>query len=144
METIQQFAERYRVKTKRDECGDTIIPGKVGHIFDGFESSLGVCAMLPTRRQWGHIRKKMEAAGFIIRQQGETEGTAIFDPANKQQAKLALRLVRVKVRQQMAPPSAAQLAVRARFAQNRRLNRSLPDQAGTLRTVLAPDTVKTG
>ncbi len=130
MKTIQQFAERYRVKTRRDECGDTIIPGKTGHIADGFVAGLGICEMELTRKKWGNVRRKMEAAGFAVRQDADTEGVATFDPANKQQAKLALRLVRVKTRRQMASPSLAQLAVRARFVQNRRLNRSAPEQAG--------------
>jgi hypothetical protein len=86
--------------------------------------------MESTRKRWGNIRRKLEAAGFVVRQDADTEGVATFDPANKQQARLALRSVRVKTRRQMACPSLAQLAVRARFAQNRRLNRSHPEQAG--------------
>jgi len=130
METIGQFAEKYREKTKRDECGDTIIPGKTGHIAEGFVAGFGICAMESTRKRWGNVRRKLEAAGFLVRQDADTEGVAIFDPANKHQAKLALRLVRVKTRRQMVAPSPAQLAVRERFARNSRLNRSLPEQAG--------------
>jgi hypothetical protein len=130
METIQHFAELHRVKTKRDECGDTIIPGKTGHIADGFVAGFGICAMESTRKRWGNVRRKLETAGFLVRQDADTEGVATFDPANKQQARLALRLIRVKTRRQMVAPSPAQLAVRARFARNSRLSRSLPEQAG--------------
>lgn len=29
---IHRLAEKYRVRTKRDECGETFIPGKAGQI----------------------------------------------------------------------------------------------------------------
>jgi hypothetical protein len=34
--------------------------------------------------------------GCVIRQDGDTEGCATFDPTNEAQSKLALRLARVK------------------------------------------------
>ena len=104
---IKQFAERHRLKTKTDACGDTIIPGRCGDIFDGFVSGLGVCVMHSTVGKWNNARRAMEAAGFTIRQDGDTEGAATFDPANKTQSQLALKLARVKTRRTMSP---AQLA----------------------------------
>src|SRR5215813_14996870 len=31
--TIQQFAEKYKLKFSRDECGEVIIRGKRGHLY---------------------------------------------------------------------------------------------------------------
>jgi hypothetical protein len=31
--TIQQFAERFQIHIRRDECGDLIIPGSRGHLY---------------------------------------------------------------------------------------------------------------
>src|SRR5262245_48617188 len=40
--TIQQFAEKYKLKFSRDECGEVIIRGKRGHLYvDGGK----LCAM---------------------------------------------------------------------------------------------------
>jgi hypothetical protein len=40
---IEQFAEQHRVKVRRDEGNEVIIPGKVGHIGDGYNDGvLGV------------------------------------------------------------------------------------------------------
>src|SRR5215469_14375044 len=39
---IQQFAEKHKLRTSRDECGDLIVRGKRGHLYiDGGD----VCAM---------------------------------------------------------------------------------------------------
>jgi hypothetical protein len=126
--TIEQFAEQYRVKTKRDECGDTIIAGKTGDIFDGYLSGLGVRVTRETRKQWNSARRQMEAGGFVIRQDADTEGIAVFDPTNKALARLALKLARVIARRNVAAPSPAQLAQRAAFAQKALLKASQHEQ----------------
>lgn len=42
--TIEDFATKYRVRMRRDECGDKIIPGKRGHLY--FDDSDGLCLMV--------------------------------------------------------------------------------------------------
>jgi len=32
--TIQEFCKLYRLKLTKDKCGEEIIPGKLGHLFD--------------------------------------------------------------------------------------------------------------
>jgi hypothetical protein len=128
VEIIEQFAERFRVKTRRDECGDTIIPGKQhkfadgqSNIFAGFDNGhFGVALLFGTKTKWTYARRKLEAAGFHIQQLGETEGVLTFDPANNQQARLAIKAAGVRTKKNMAPPSAAQLAQREKFAASRR------------------------
>src|SRR5271157_2821810 len=108
---VKEFAEKYRVRLKKDECGDAVVPGKdhtgergefsvslrrprrkhslyfQSHIFDGYANDqLGVYLAFESKKKWGNARRKMEAAGFVIRQDGDTEGIAMFDPANHRQA----------------------------------------------------------
>jgi hypothetical protein len=128
MEIIEQFAERFKVRTRRDECGDTVIPGKQhkfadgqSSIFAGYDSGqLGVALLFGTKTKWTYARRKLEAAGFHVRQLGETEGVLTFDSANAQQARLAIKVAGVRTKKNMAPPSAAQLAQRQKFAARRR------------------------
>jgi hypothetical protein len=109
VETIQRFADKYRVRVKLDSCRDEIIPGYKAakelpnrheyrnHVYvhsDG--KSFGVCLLFESPRKWAEAKKKLHAAGFAVRQSGDTEGYATFDPANDAQARLALRLARVK------------------------------------------------
>lgn len=114
---IKNFAEQHRLNTKKDVCGDTIIPGKYGNIFDGFEHGLGVCIMHDASvGKWNNARRAMESAGFTVRQDGDTEGAAIFDPENKTQARLAIKLAKVKTRRVMSPAQLAHLdAIRTRL-----------------------------
>jgi hypothetical protein len=114
---LEQFATQYNVKTKRDDCGDTIVPGKVGDIFYGYDNGkLGVCIMLDTRKRWNRVRRLFEEAGMVIKQDADTEGVATFDPTDRKQARLALQLARVKTRRNVSAPSPAQLAARQAFA----------------------------
>jgi hypothetical protein len=91
---VEEFAEKYRVKVKRDECGERVTAGKGrSNIFDGYEDGeFGVCLMFESARKWGFARRKMEALAFKIRQDGDTEGIATFDPTDRKQAALAIRL----------------------------------------------------
>lgn len=107
------FAEKLRLKVKRDEAGDPIIPGKRGHIYEHDAETLGVLLEYPTARRWNWARRKLEAAAFTIWQDGDTEGTALFDPNNQVQAKLALQLVGIK-RKRRAKLSQAFLEARKR------------------------------
>lgn len=114
METIKEFAARYKVHTRPDGCGDPIILGKDlsrdsfrssrgatpkrrefrSHIFEGFDGCLGVCLMYAKKQQWRDAKAVLESAGATIRQDAETEGTATFNPADSAQAELVIRLIR--------------------------------------------------
>ena len=100
METLEQFAQKYRVNIRHDSCDEAILLGRrvkemsdrkesCSHIFDNGDGKLGVCILGTSARKWGNARREMEAAGFVIRQDGQTEGTALFDPADDAHARLA-------------------------------------------------------
>jgi hypothetical protein len=117
---IEQFAERYGLKTRTDEDGTVIIPGRkhkllggktfenINHIYEYDDENLGVMVGTGSVRTWNFRRKVMTELGMLIVQNGETEGAAIFDPKNQAQAKLAIREARVKPKRVM---SAAQAKV---------------------------------
>lgn len=63
------------------------------HIYEVGDGRLAVCLLLPTKTLWTYAKKKLRKAGFVVRLDGDTEGTATFDPANDTQARLAIRMV---------------------------------------------------
>lgn len=117
--TIRNFAEQYNLKLQRDpNDGTDIIPGREGqsHIFEYDDQLLGVL-ILPyvhnpdaTAHRWKAARAAFTAAGMVIRQNGDCEGTASFDPANPEQAKLAMRYARIKPKRRLSPEHRASLA----------------------------------
>jgi hypothetical protein len=147
---IHAFAEKYRLYTRRDSCGDTIIPGKQfcadmpprveyrSHIYDGFTGErLGLCLLLETIRRCSSARKQLLAAGFTIKQNAEQardagqECCAIFDSENTKQARLAIRLAKIKIVKIAPPPSPAQIAAREAF---KRRQQSTPPLVNSART----------
>ena len=115
---VNTFAAKYSVKVRREECGDSVVVGKHGNVYEGFNCGrLGVCLLFTTVQKWNRVRRALEAAGFTIKQNGYTEGCVTFDPENNKQARLALKVAGAKTRR---TPSAAQLAVLAAAREQRR------------------------
>lgn len=108
--TLGRFAQTHRVRTRRDGYGESIIPGKLrpkdmpvrteytSHLYEHGDGRLGLLLMFESKRRWGYTKRKLIAAGFEIRQDGHCEGTALFDPANASQTRLALELARIRPR----------------------------------------------
>lgn len=141
--TLVEFADKYRARTRQDECGETIIPGKMwkeqpkagrmcGHqIYEHGNSQFGLLLMFPVKEipeiggsgksaKWVNARKKLIAAGFTVRQNGDAEGTALFNPEDKGQARLALKLAGVKARRQLSPERKAALANQLEAARSKK------------------------
>ena len=124
MMTISEFAEQYRVKTRKDSCDESIIPGKprktkwvedACHIYENGDEQFGLCLMNPlpypeTKAKYSNAKKRLLAAGFIQGQDGDSEGTFLFNPANAVQAKLAIREAGIKIRRKISPEQRAKLA----------------------------------
>jgi hypothetical protein len=87
---IESFAARHRLKSRKDVDGTTIIPGRLGHIYEYSSGELGICLLLKTPRAWGFAQRRLVAAGFTIRQSGDSEACATFDPGNDVQARCAI------------------------------------------------------
>jgi hypothetical protein len=111
---LDRFASTHNLKIRRDECGDPIVSGKHGHIYEA-DGRLGVCLLdnrpsLPTKaRTLLNLRRKALAAGFTPHQLGEAESILLFDPEDKEQASLAIRLVRAKAKRTLTPERRAAL-----------------------------------
>lgn len=61
-DAVDQFAEHFRLRIRRDECGDKIIPGRRGHLY--FADSDGLCLMvtdgaLANRKRWEALGGKL-------------------------------------------------------------------------------------
>ncbi len=122
--TIEQFAEKYHIRTHEDECGDTAIFGELWEQQPGHSRMYGnqiyehggqfaLLLMFPVdggsgkSAKWVHARKKLINAGFTVKQDGDAEGVALFDPHEKAQARLALKLAGMRTRQISAERKAA-------------------------------------
>ena len=129
---IERFAQKHKLKTTRDECGEVIIRGKRGHLHvDGGE----LCAMWtdapPMKRS-----RLAELGGTVW--QGDIsrgdKGRRVQDAwvrgIRPEAYKLAIRLVGAKQRRVMSP------AQRAALEKARRASSLIPSrtvQDGTLR-----------
>jgi hypothetical protein len=119
--TIEKFAEKYGLKTRTDEDGTTIIPGKKHRLFVGkwkgklgsslnhiYEHDKGVLAVMigfdgRNRAAMWEARKVMwRNAGMEMLQDGDWEGSAIFDPENGRQRTLAIKTAGVKPKRVMS------------------------------------------
>ena|SRR2546422_6391778 len=119
---LTTFAENNRLKVTKDECGDAIIPGKYGHIYEYGSGKLGVCIMSNSGNayRWNKSRAAFIAAGMDITQNGDHEGCATFDPKNTTQAKTAMFYAKVRTRRQVSPERReAMIAILARARQDR-------------------------
>src|SRR5262245_46642534 len=95
---------------KRDDCGDLNIFGKRGDIYQYGSGLFGVTILhAPTAQHWNIYRAKLAAAGCRISQNGDSEGTAVFDPGNEQQSRLAIEAIRAKRKKRITPVQAEAL-----------------------------------
>jgi hypothetical protein len=113
--TIQEFAAKHKTRIKQDDAGDFIVPGKHGQIFEHGSDRFGVMFLMDGAGAWNNRRKACEAVGMRLIQDGDTEGTLLFDPENQIQTRTAIRLVEARQKRQVSPEAAEHLA-RFRFA----------------------------
>ena len=125
--SLKQFAERCRLKLRRDECGDYFVGGKLGQVYEYNPERLAVLLLGDSKRQWHEAKKKLAAAGFELLQDCDTEGTASFDPADDEQGRVAIQVIRAKRRRVLTPAQRAQLRAateKAALARNRQNHRA--------------------
>jgi hypothetical protein len=125
-----EFADKYNLKVMKLE-GELAIPGRklkqndgrypapnprhpldcmLGHIFEYSSTRMGLVFMPRRPKLWTMLRKKMLAAGFEIRQNGDWEGTATFDPADSAQARLAIDVIGARKKRQATEAQLKNLA----------------------------------
>lgn len=108
---LKGFAAKYRLKIKLDECGDAIVQGKHGTLYEYSDSLLGMTFMPPTAhgRRWAAAQREMLAVGMVITQNGDAEGAGSFDGHGIVQAKLAIRLVKARAKKVVSPETLERL-----------------------------------
>ena len=109
--TIEDFADRYRLKTRVDECGEKVIPGRIGdsHIYvyaeDGTRYGVMIVGKGSERLPVGHCLRAerfLEAIGCECSQRGDFEGAWLFDPENDKQARAAMKFAKIRPKRQMS------------------------------------------
>ncbi len=76
------------------------------------------------------IARQALAAGMVLRQSGDAEGCFSFDPANQQQARLAIRMAGTRAKRQMSDEQRA--AKTAILAAARQSSGQIPVREATL------------
>jgi|ERR1017187_1672308 hypothetical protein len=120
---LKEFATQHRLTIKKDSCGDEVIPGRPRniprtedrcHIYvhstDG--SRFGLALMLTSVGKWHNRTKEALAAGFTMWQNGTDEGNLLFDPKDKSQAKLAIKMAGCRGKAVLSPERLANLQAR--------------------------------
>lgn len=93
--TLENFAAKYDVRIRKDECGDATIFGRpwkkqpvprftahrsdrdyhYGHqIYDNGDGRFGLMLMFDRPAKWTYAEAKLQAAGFTIKQSGASNG----------------------------------------------------------------------
>jgi len=114
------FANRCRLRTKRDSGGDPVVQGKFGHLYEHGASVVGmVLEDYGDARSRGRSllarRRRALAAGMQLHQAGDVESILLFELGNAAQEKLALVLVGAK-RRRIPSPAQSDALQRAREA----------------------------
>jgi len=98
--TVESFARSWRLKTRLDECGDKIIPGKRGHLYfdDGALCLMVTDGQPANKSRWQALGGKLwmgEISGQV--QDVKISGIPL------ENAKAAIRMARVKPRRVLSP-----------------------------------------
>ena len=126
---IVEFSTMHRLKLSKDGCGDLIIKGKkyVGsrpedacHIFEGYNTGLGVSLNFKSVKRWNRARRTLQDAGAQLRQNGDMDGIFVFNPADKPQVDLVLSLVRPRQKRILSDDQRRVLADRMAVARNKK------------------------
>jgi len=114
-EMIHTFAEQNRLHISLDVDDKTaVIRGRDGcHLYEYSDSEIGLMVLSDAEearpRRWAGIRKKCLAARMTLRQNGDEEGALSFDPKNREQARLAIKVAGARPKRRLSPEHRAKL-----------------------------------
>jgi hypothetical protein len=107
------------LKTRVGSCGEKIIEGRQGQIYEYDDDTLGVMFAPASKTDpfgrwcpkiWNRLRNLGKALGMDCRQDGDSEGCLLFDGNNRAQVKLALQIAKVRTKRVLSPEQRARLA----------------------------------
>lgn len=115
--TLEQFAGKHRLHTRRDECGDTVIPGRRGHLyFDEGELCLMVLDGGVIRRsRWERLGGDLWLGDISEDANGRRGQDVKVAGIPLERAKLAIQLALVRPKRELTEAVQAAL-VKARKA----------------------------
>ncbi len=100
---IIAFAEKYRLRVRRDECGDPIVPGRFGTISEYGEDVFALIFLADANDKdrdnilRSRIRRAL-AAGLQPSQVGDYEAVLLFEGNDQAQVRAAMKLAGIKRR----------------------------------------------
>ena len=112
---IRELARKRRLRTRRQGDGELIITGRHGHLYEYGPGVMGACftagpSQEPlTELKWGNRRRACVKGGMKLIQDGDFEGTLLFNPKNKQQLDLALKWIGVHRKKSISSKELARL-----------------------------------
>ncbi len=143
-DTLEAFAARHRLRLDREgswkrgekakhlHSWPQFIVGRHGQLYD-HEDGVHLAVMIHgahvSALRWGNARRAGLAVGMACVQNGDAEGTLIFDPTNDAQVRLALKVVGAKRRRSpVSPARRERLAnqAKARWASKKLLKSASP------------------
>jgi hypothetical protein len=100
-DAVPLFAKAHRLKVCTDVDGTMIVSGKHGcNIYEDDQGKLGVMYFSPSTVKgvgtWTNRRRVGVAAGMLVIQDGEQEGSMLFDSSSLGQAKVAIEIAGLK------------------------------------------------
>ncbi len=129
---LNHFSRQHRLRVRRAEDGEAVIKGRHGQIYFHSDGVFGALLMPNGHRPrlWPGALRQLEAVGCTIWQNGDHEGSVLFDPANLKQCSLVLNVIGAKRKRIPSPAQLAALekATSARFARNQRAEGVLEPQ----------------
>jgi hypothetical protein len=129
---LKEFAAANRLKTKNTGAED-IIPGKYGELAemnDGGLLRLRLLAVPRSAIMTGSLRNRRrlaEAGGLEPKWRGDSESIWIFDPADPEQAALAIKLVHPKRKRVVNLTEEQRQVLRDRLKASRRKKPTMPE-----------------
>ena len=102
---LNHFSRQHRLRVRRAEDGEAVIKGKHGQIYFHSDGVFGALLMPNGHkpRLWSGARRRLEAVGCEIHQNGDGEGCALFSPEDRAQVRLVLRVIGAKPRRVASP-----------------------------------------
>lgn len=104
--TLEQFASKHNLKLKQfpEDGGASVIDGRQGQIYDGDDERLAVSYMPAAyhAKTWGNFRRAAIAAGMVVQQNGDAEGSLLFDPKSGSQAKMAIKIAAARTKRKIS------------------------------------------
>jgi hypothetical protein len=109
--TLRAFAERERLHVRLYDGNERTIPGRDGLIYEYGGGKLCVLVMPGDRRKiWGHRRRLGLNAGMEVHQDGDYEGSLLFDPENAEHSELAIKFAHIRRKKTLQPEDRERLS----------------------------------